>query len=253
MEKHTYSTNTSTRKLVQLLMASLTALLLVLSIAAPGADAQTRDTKSNDTAQLAATSGCPDGFVDGKFGCVPENLTSRPGAVEFDNGCPQNWVPSSAPGGCSPGYLTVDAGTARFDNGCPQNWVPSSAPGGCSPGYLTVDVGTLKFDDGCPQNWVPSSAPGGCSPEFLTMKLVGLEFDNGCPDMWVPSSAPGGCSPGFITIDAGSRIYEAQFHCAFGPAVCDTMVEAIKALGGECGTTVFGETCTLPTGPQGRD
>ena len=222
MEKHTYSTNTSTRKLVQLLMASLTALLLVLSIAAPGADAQTRDTKSNDTAQLAATSGCPDGFVDGKFGCVPENLTSRPGAVEFDNGCPQNWVPSSAPGGCSPGYLTVDAGTARFDNGCPQNWVPSSAP-------------------------------GGCSPEFLTMKLVGLEFDNGCPDMWVPSSAPGGCSPGFITIDAGSRIYEAQFHCAFGPAVCDTMVEAIKALGGECGTTVFGETCTLPTGPQGRD
>ncbi len=190
METLTHTSTTSNRKLLQLLMASLTAFLLVLSIAAPGADAQTRDTKKANTAVLAATQGCPDGFVDGRFGCVPENLTTKPGGVDDTNGCHDKWV--------------------------------------------------------------VSSAPGGCSPEFLTLKLVGLEFNNGCPDGWVVSSAPGGCSPGFITTDDGSHVFAIQHHCAFGSA-CDAVVDAVLALGGHCTSSSYGETCTLPTGPQGRD
>lgn len=190
MEKLT-NNNSSTRTVAQVLLAALTACMLVLAIA-PGAQAQTRDTKTADTAVQATTSGCPDG------------------------------------------------------------WVVSSAPGGCAPGYLTIEIATFDFDNGCPDGWVPTSAPGGCAPGFLTLKLAGLEFDNGCPDGWVVSSAPGGCSPGFFTIDAGERVLEAEFHCAFGSA-CDDMIEAVKALGGECGSSVFGETCTLPTGPEGRD
>ena len=214
-------TLTHTRKARHMLLAVLTAFMLVLAIA-PSADAQTREsTKQGDTATLAATTGCPDGFVEGRFGCMPENLTTKPD--------------------------TGDTG-----NDCPDKWVPSSAPGGCSPGFFTIAVGAFDFDNGCPDMWVPSSAPGGCSPDFLTLKTAGLDATLGCPDMWVPSSAPGGCSPGFIAIDSGGRVFEAQYHCAFGRQ-CDAMVEAIIALGGSCTSSSLGETCTIPTGPPGRD
>lgn len=200
MEKHTtHSNGTSTKtRAAHLLMAAFAAFMLLLSIA-PGADAQTRDTTTKDdggTAVLAATEGCPDGFVEGRFGCVPENLTSER-----------------------------------------------------EPDFVVVE-----FDDGCPDGWVASTAPGGCSPENLTLEVVGYKvaIDAPCPDGWVISQAPGGCSPGFITLDTSGDLYEAQFHCAFG-ALCNDMVEAVKALGGECESSLYGETCTLPTGPEGRD
>lgn len=147
------TTTIHSRKLTHLLAATIAVFALLLSIA-PGASAQTR---GDGPAVLASTDDCPDGWTLGRHGCQPENLTIEVGVAEFDDGCPDRWVRSSAPGGCSPGYLTLK--TVGLDNtkGCPDRWVASSAPGGCSPGFFTTEphpgiyhaVHTCAFGSAC--------------------------------------------------------------------------------------------------------
>ena len=203
-----------TKNPFRLVAFAVAAFALLLS-GAPGASAE-EDSGSTGQAVLEATEGCPDG-----------------------------WVPSSAPGGCSPGFFTLKLVGARDTDGCPDGWVRSSAPGGCSPGFFTLRLNGIDATDDCPDGWVRSSAPGGCSPGYLTLKLAGLRAtDDGCPDGWVPSSAPGGCSPGSFTLKK-RRVYQAQYHCAFG-VDCDLMVEAVIALGGTCSSDGPDTTCDLP-------
>lgn len=161
--------------------------------------------------------------------------------------CPQNWVPSTAPGGCSPGFFTLEQAGLRDTEGCPTGWVPSTAPGGCSPGFFTLRLnGERDSRQSCPDGWVRSSAPGGCSPGYITLAQAQLIAIDECPDGWVRSSAPGGCSPGNFTLETGfDGLDRARFNCAFGKA-CDTMIEAIKALGGSCESDGPDTSCDLP-------
>jgi len=159
-------------------------------------------------------------------------------------GCPKGWVSSSAPGGCSPDFFTLKLVRLPDTDDCPDGWVSSSAPGGCSPGFFTLKPHGVRDADGCPDGWVSSSAPGGCSPGYLTLKQAGIRNTDGCPDGWVSSSAPGGCSPGSFTLKQ-RRVYQAQYHCAFG-VECDLMVDAILALGGTCASDGPDTTCDLP-------
>lgn len=117
----------------------------------------------------------------------------------------------------------------------------SSAPGANAAEHSQT---VLTATDGCPDGWVSSSAPGGCSPGYLTLKLAGIRATDGCPDGWVRSSAPGGCSPGSFTLKQ-RRVYQAQYHCAFG-VDCDLMVEAVIALGGTCTSDGPDTDCVLP-------
>ena len=152
---------------------------------------------------------------------------------------------SNAPG-TSAAQQSRDTGQTELavTEGCPKGWVSSSAPGGCSPGFFTLKPHGVRDADGCPDGWVSSSAPGGCSPGYLTLKQAGIRNTDGCPDGWVSSSAPGGCSPGSFTLKQ-RRVYQAQYHCAFG-VECDLMVDAILALGGTCASDGPDTTCDLP-------
>ena len=176
-------------------------------------------------------------------------LHATPGYAQTDviaatRGCPDGWVTSSAPGGCSPEFFTLKLARLPDTEDCPDGWVRSSAPGGCSPGFLTLGLSEVKDIAGCPDGWVQSSAPGGCSPGYITLRQVGLDATEGCPDGWVESSAPGGCSPGSFTLKQRT-IYQASYTCAFGVA-CDVMVEAVLALGGTCTRDGPDTSCDLP-------
>lgn len=97
-----------------MLMAALTAFLFLLAVA-PGADAKGDDTKQSDTTVLAATTGCPAGFVEGRTGCQPENLTTKDDDVVYtqvfdSTGCLAKWVSASVPGKCEANFFTTDAG-----------------------------------------------------------------------------------------------------------------------------------------------
>ena len=90
-----------------------------------------------------------------------------------------------------------------------------------------------------------SNAPGtSAAQQSRDTGQTELAVTEGCPKGWVSSSAPGGCSPGSFTLKQ-RRVYQAQYHCAFG-VECDLMVDAILALGGTCASDGPDTTCDLP-------
>ena len=106
-----------------MLVAALTAFLLLLAIA-PGADAKSAKTKTDEAPVLAATPDCSS-FLVGRFRCQPENFTTENTdlyvsvyAATGTNGCSADWVTTSTGGGCEPGVFLDPGHLMRPGGAC---------------------------------------------------------------------------------------------------------------------------------------